>query len=364
MKIRVERENIVQHLQDVISAIPNRSTLPILSNLLLEAKNNELIITATDLEICIRKKVAVEVIQPGKITVLGKKFYDILKEIPSEEVLIEETKNFGVIIRGEKCYFKLLGFSPQEYPDIPKIEGKSFKVDAEKIAAMISKTYFACSKEETRYVLNGILFDFQEKSLKLVASDGRRLALYQEDIKTDWVGKYIVPQKAVSELLKMSEKTEGQLTISLSERNNQIAFALPQTELITRLIEGEFPNYEDVIPPASKNNLKLKTKDFFQAVKRAYLMTTTESIAIKIEFSKNKVIISKTTPELGEGREELELEYKGENMVIGFNPQYLLDILKTIDQEEVTLELNGVDKPGIIRLDSQYLYLVLPMQLT
>jgi len=363
MKLRVKKENIVQHLQDVISAIPSRSTLPILSNLLLEAKDNTLFITATDLEICIRKKIVVEGIQSGKITALGKKFYDILKEIPSEDILIEETKNFGVILRGEKCYFKLLGFSPQEYPDIPKIEGKSFKVDAKKIAEMISKTYFACSKEETRYVLNGILFDFKEDSLKLVASDGRRLALCQENIKTGWTGKYIVPQKAVIELLKMSEKAQTNLIISLSEKNNQVAFSLPDTELITRLIEGDFPNYEEVIPPESKNRLKLNTKDFFQAIKRAHLMTTTESIAIKIEFCKNKVVISKITPELGEGREELEVDYQGADMVIGFNPQYLLDILKSINQKEIVLELNGVDKPGIIRLDSKYLYLVLPMQL-
>ncbi|MDP8216278.1 MAG: DNA polymerase III subunit beta [Candidatus Kaelpia imicola] len=363
MKIKVERGEITQHLQDVIAAIPSRSTLPILSNLLLEAEENKLFITATDLEICIRKKIDVEVIQSGKITALGKKFYDILKEIPSDNILIEETKNFGVILRAEKCYFKLLGFSPQEYPDIPKIEGKSFKIDAKKLASMISKTYFACSKEETRYVLNGILFDFNEDSLSLVASDGRRLALCRENIKTGWSGKYIVPQKAVLELLKMSEKTETPLTVSLSEKNNQMAFSLPKTELITRLIEGDFPKYEEVIPQESDNKLTLNTKDFFQAIKRANLMTTTESVVVKIEVYKDKVVISKVTPELGEGCEELEADYKGEEIIIGFNPQYLLDILKNIDQSEIVFELNGVDKPGIIRIGSTYLYLVLPMQL-
>ncbi|MDD5613587.1 MAG: DNA polymerase III subunit beta, partial [Candidatus Omnitrophica bacterium] len=276
---------------------------------------------------------------------------------------IEETKNFGVIIRGEKCYFKLLGFSPEEYPDIPKTEGKKLKTETKTIATMIAKTCFACSHEETRYVLSGILFDFNNNRLRLVASDGRRLSLAEEPIQTAWEGKYIVPHKAVTELLKTLEKDTDVLTISLSEKNNQIAFLFQNTELITRLIEGDFPNYEEVIPKESKNKLAVNTTDFYQAIKRAYLMTTAESMAVKIEVYQNKVVVSKTTPELGEGREEINATYKGEDIIVGFNPQYLLDVFKNIEQDTVEIELNGADKPGIIRLGSQYIYLILPMQL-
>ncbi len=363
MKIKVDKQEINQHLQDVITAVPSRTTLPILSNLLLEAEKDKLTITATDLEVCIRKELPVEVLQPGKITTPAKKFYDILKDIPGDNILIEEAKNSGLIIRGNKCYFKLLGFAADEYPEIPKIEGKRFKIEAGKLRKMISKTHFACSREETRYVLNGILFDFGNKKLRLVASDGRRLALCQESTDIIFEGKYIIPQKAVIELLKIIDNTDQILDVSLSSKNNQIAFYNNTTELITRLIEGDYPNYEQVIPKESANKLKINREDFLQTIKRASIMTTTDSIAVKLELFNNKVVVSKITPELGEGREELDAQYSGEEMVVGFNPQYLVDVLKNIEQEEVSLEFNGADKPGIIRLGSEYIYLVLPMQL-
>ncbi len=364
MKVKVTHEEITKGLQDVITAIPTRSSLPILSNLLLETKEQSLNITATDLEICVKKQIPAEIIEPGKITTPGKKFHDILREASDDVFVIEETKGFGMILRGEKFYVKLLGFSPDEYPDIPEVSGNELILNTKLVKEMISKTYFACSREETRYVLNGILFDFRGQNLRIVASDGRRLALYHSEIDTNFQGKYIIPQKAIVELLRLIDKTESdQIFLKISDRNNQISFITSNTELITRLIEGEFPNYEDVIPQESSNKIKLKTSRFYQAIKRASLLSTAESIAVKLEVTKNSLTVSKITPELGEVREELEVDYKGEDMVIGFNPQYLLDVLKTISEEEIEMELNGADKPGVIRLNSYYIYLVLPMQL-
>jgi len=364
MKVKIDREEMTKALQEVVSATPSRSTLPILSNLLLECHNEKLKITATDLEICIRKYISAEVLESGKITAPGKKLHDILREVSDEILLLEETKGFGIILRGGKFYVKLLGFSPEEYPDIPDITGREISLNATLLKEMISKTYFACSREETRYVLNGILFDFQMQQLRVVASDGRRLALYQNGLETKFQGKYIIPQKAIVELLRLIEKTETDvIKIKFSEKNNQISFTTPDTELITRLIEGDFPNYEEVIPDRSSNRMKIKTTQFYQAIKRASLLSTAESIAVKLEVTKDKLTVSKITPELGEVREDIDVEYKGEDMVIGFNPQYLLDVLKTIAEEEIDFELNGTDKPGVIRLDSNYIYLVLPMQL-
>lgn len=361
MKVVLKRDEIVRSLQDVVSAIPSRTTLPILSNLLIEAKDDHLRFTATDLEICIRKQLKVNVLEEGKLTVPGKKMYDILREIPSDEVSLEGTKGFGILIKGERCYFKLLGFSADEYPDIPEVEGKDFRIDAQKLKKMLTRTYFACSKEETRYVLNGILFDFKPKRLRLVASDGRRLALAEEEIDLEWEGKYIVPQKAIVELNRIIDM--GVVEIRISDKDDQIAFHTNETELITRLIEGDFPNYEEVIPRESPNKVKVDKEEFHQAIKRASLLTTSDSVAVKLEVYKDKVVVSKITPDLGEAREELDVDYKGEEMVIGFNPQFLLDVLKHIQVSEIKFELNGADKPGVIRLDSEYIYLVLPMQL-
>lgn len=364
MKAVLEKGIITQALQETIAVIPSRTTLPVLSTILLDARDNTLHLTATDLEICVKKTIPAEISQPGKVTVPGKKLYDILREIPSGEIVLEESKGLGMTIRGRRSFFKLFGFSPDEYPEIPEVEGRSLGISSSILQEMITRTYFACSREETRYTLNGVLFDFRAESLRLVASDGRRLAFFQKALKSNLEGKYIVPQKAVAELLRMIElRDKEEIRIKFSSNNNQVGFYSNNTELITRLIEGEFPNYEEVIPPQSQNKLKLKRDDFYQAVKRVSLLTTSDSIAIKLEVYKDKLVISKITPELGEAQEEMPIQYRGEELVVGFNPQYLMDVLRHLEEEEIEFELNGADKAGVIRLGSEYIYLVLPMQL-
>lgn len=361
LKLKVEKNLLLNATQNTIAAIPSRSTLPILTHFLIETTKEFLKITATDLEICIRKKIAVLTAEEGKLSIPAKKFQEIIREIPDEVIEIEEVKNNSIVIKGKNCQFRLLGFSPSEYPEIPIIKGKELTFSAEILKDLIEKTYFAVSKEETRYVLNGILLELDNNYIRLVASDGKRLALAEKKITNIVEGNYIIPQKAFVELIRLLDgKADVKLTIS--EKGNQIAFELEDSELITRLIEGNFPNYQEVIPEGSSNKLVIDRSLFLSALRRASIFTTIDSLATTLEIRKDKMIVSKITPELGEAREEIDIEYEGEEMVINFNPNYLIDALKIIAQDKICFELNGTDKPGVIRIDKEYIYLVLPMQ--
>jgi DNA polymerase-3 subunit beta len=361
MKVTVDRSKLLEAIQNTLTVIPNRSTLPVLSHFLLEVNNGKIAITATDLEICIRKEFEAQGEIEGKVTIPARKFYEIVKELPSEEVFIEETKNHGITIKGKNCILRLLGFSPDEYPNIPIIKGKQIIISSKQLRDLITKTYFAVSKEETRYVLNGILMELEKNRIRFVASDGKRLALAQEDITNSIEGKYIIPQKAIVELARLIEE-EQDIKIVISEKENQIAFIIKDGKLTTRLIEGEFPHYEEVIPKENEKKIRIKKDLFLSALRRASIFTTVDSLATNLEVHKNKLIITKITPELGEAREEIEMEYNGDETVVSFNPMFLIDALKTIEEEVINFEVNGADKPGVIRINSKYIYLVLPMQ--
>jgi len=231
---------------------------------------------------------------------------------------------------------------------------------------MLAMTSFAMSFDQTRYVLNGSLFVMGPKTIRVVATDGRRMSMVESALQLpkDFEKnpkQIIVPAKAIAELLK-TLGTEGDAKIIISE--NQALFNLGSTTIISRLIEGEFPKYEQVVPKESKDKLKVSRESLLLAVKRASILTSQESQAIKLEIFKDKLVISKVTPELGESREELPVSYSGPGLVIGFNPGYLLDVLKNMDKPDVALELSSPEKPGVIRTDDGYVYVVLPMQIT
>ena len=228
---------------------------------------------------------------------------------------------------------------------------------------MIQLTSFAMSHDETRYVLNGILFSFKEKTLKLVATDGRRLAIIEKDIAEMGSLKkdVILPMKTIQELNRNLGE-EGDVFFHFKE--NQLQAVLGPIHITSRLIEGEYPNYEQVIPKKTKEELNLNTQDFLQATRRASILTNQDSQSIKINIVKDRMIITKNAPELGEAREELEVNYKGSELTIGFNPIFLIDVLKNIDMENVQFGFIDPEKPAVIKSGADYTYVVLPMQVS
>jgi DNA polymerase-3 subunit beta len=223
-------------------------------------------------------------------------------------------------------------------------------------------THFSISHDETRYVLNGALFLFKDNKITIVTTDGKRLSLIRKDVNktTPMDSSIIVPSKTIYELARVL-KDDGDVKITLGE--NQIKLELENITIISRLIEGEYPNYEQVIPKEVKEKMVIQREQFLLGVRRAALLTTQDSQSIKIDLLKNKMIISKANPNIGEAKEEIDVAYKGIDLTIGFNPSYLTDVLRVVPKDEVEIEILGPDKPLVIRIEDWYVYLVLPMQL-
>jgi DNA polymerase III subunit beta len=362
MKFKVEKNNLINAIQTVQNVITTKSALPILSHILLEAQTGVLKLTATDLDIGITCVIPVDIQEAGAITVPAKRFSDIVKEFPVEMISLTTKKNNQVTIDSDMCQFKIMGLIKEEFPKLPEFKDrKVIKIDQKVFKQMLSLTAFAVSLDETRYVLNGILFKISKNLLTLVATDGKRLAIADRKltVESDAEISMIVPLKTIHELNR-SLQDSGELSLVVS--SNQALFDLGNIGIVSRLIEGEFPDYKQVVPPVSENKMKVERNQLLLAVKRAALLATPDYQAVKLEVFKNKLVISKSTPDVGEFHEELPVEYQGRELVIGFNPVYLIDILKNLNEETIGLELVDGEKPGVVRI-SGYVYIVLPMRL-
>jgi len=365
MKFSTTKDVLLKGIQSVQTAINAKSTLPILANILVEAVEEHVILTTTDLDIGITSKIQIKPAVMGAITIPAKKFSDVIKELPeNENITIAVKKNNLVGIECGKSSFKIMGLPKDEFPQLPELKDKdSILLPQKKLKTMLKRTGFAISRDEARYVLNGILFVIKPTHIRLVATDGLRLAVTEERMQLPKTleRKIIIPTKAVNELDRILGE-DGDIKTVFGE--NQVFFETGQTKLISRLIEGDFPNYEQVIPKEVKDKIVVQREVFLSAIKRVALFTNQDSMAVKIEASRDKLVLSKNTPYLGEARVETAADYKGKDMSVGFNPDYLIDVLKNIDQESVAFEITDPEKPGAIRVGSEYIYVVLPMQIT
>ena len=364
MELTALKTDLIKATQITQNVISNQAALPILANLLLEAKNDIIKIITTDLDIGISYSFKADIIDDGVITIPAKKFSDIIKELPNEEVRIIVKKNNIVEVRSDNAYFKLMGIAKEEFPKLPTFVNKEFvTISQSRLKKMLEMSFFAISRDETRYVLNGVLIELKENHIKTIATDGRRLALIetQGNFPQKINKKIIIPSKTAQELMRNLNQ-EGEARIIFSE--NQACFEFDNIILTTRLIEGEFPEYNKVIPKEIKDKIKINKSNLFKAIKRVALFTNPDSIAIKLDITKDKIVLSKRTPDLGEARDEVEVKFEGKEMSIGFNPNYLIDILKVIDGDEIEVEVVDPQKPAVIRRTGKFIFIVLPMQLT
>ena len=362
MKIKVLKSDLVKNIQKVQNVISSKNSLPILLNVLIEADQGNVRLTSTDLDIGISSIFSSEIEEEGAITVPAKRFSDIIKELPDEDILINTMKNNSMSIKCGKCFFKILGLPKEDFPKLPKFKTEPDVIMEQGVLKnMLSMTYFSMSHDETRYVLNGALFLFKTNQLTIVTTDGKRLSLLKKELPNTVTDRsIIVPSKTIYELNRVLE-SEGDVRITLSE--NQIRFEAQNITIISRLIEGEFPNYSQVIPKEAKEKVVLNREQFLLGVKRAALLTTQDSRAIKIDVLRNKMVISKSHPNIGEAKEEIDTTYNGNEISVGFNPGYLMDVLKVVPKDELEVEIAGSDKPVVIRIEGWCLYLLLPMQL-
>ncbi len=364
MKFSVSKEKLLEGLQTVQNVVSTRTTLPILSNVLLQAADGQLRLTTTDLDVGVRGSIEAQIEKAGGTTLPARRLFTIVRELPASDIQIDIDSKNVASIRSGPSFFKILGLPEEEFPPLPKFENaKTFTIRQKDLRDGLKKTSYAISTDETRYVLNGILCSFKDNKLTLVATDGRRLALV--DIELEFPRSQevdiIIPTKAVTELSRLLGD-EGDMKMTVGE--NQIAFDVNGTLLVSKLIEGNYPNYRQVIPAETKERVTLERETFLSSVHRVSLLSSEKSNSVKLIFSKNNIDITANTQEVGEARESLTVQYKGKDFQIAFNPAFLMDPLRNLTNDEVYLDLIDEMSPGVLKIQTPFLYVLMPMRIS
>ncbi|MES2705404.1 MAG: DNA polymerase III subunit beta [Verrucomicrobiota bacterium] len=373
MKFRISKEKLLEGLQQVQNVVSSRATLPILSNVLIEADSTELRFTTTDLDIVVSGRIIagtemdspLEVLEPGAITLPVRRLASIVRELPASEVEVTVGDENTAAIRCGNSFFKILGLPPDDFPASPTLDGvKEFKLTQKTLREALKKTAYAISTDETRYVLNGIYCQFKEGKMTLVATDGRRLAMTDVEVEFPESSEtaVIVPTKAVNELQRLLKDDQGELIIRIGAR--QIAFELNQNLLISKLIEGNYPNFRQVIPGAAKERVTLERETFLQAAQRVSLLAPDKSNSVKLHFTRDNIEITANSADIGEARESIAVKYSGPDMAIAFNPEYLVAPFRNLDSDEIFLDLIDEVSPGVIKINTPFLYVLMPMRVS
>ncbi len=364
MKFRISKESFLEALQQVQHVVSSRTTLPILSNVLLEAGGGMIKLTTTDLDVGVSGTVAAEIDKEGSTTLPARRLAQIIRELPAEEVEMDiDAKNVASIKCGPS-FFKIIGLGQDEFPPLPDFDGaKEFTISQSLLKDALKKTSYAISNDETRYVLNGIFTSFKESKMTLVATDGRRLAMVENELEfpASHETDVIIPTKAVQELARLLGD-EGEVKLSLSD--SQVRFDLNNSVLVSKLIEGNYPNYRQVIPAETTERVTVNREAFLETVRRVSLLSSDKSNSVKLVFAPNQIDIIATSPDIGEARESVTVGYEGKEFAIAFNPDFLQAPLKNLDTENVYLDLIDEMSPGVIRIDSSFLYVIMPMRVT
>jgi DNA polymerase-3 subunit beta len=367
MELVVRKNELLRELQHFQGIVERKNTIPILANVLLEASGNEVKLLATDLEVALRSRCEASVAKSGALTLPAKKLYEIVRSLPETEVRIEEDRN-GVKVAADRFDSRMQTLPIEDFPTLPDVSGKArATLPRDAMREMVSKTQFAITGEDTRYFLNGAKFVLRPDSLTLVATDGHRLALVEVSHQVgvpEEVG-VILPKKTLLELGKLLMEGEGDLTFEAGE--NHLFFEVGGRVLISRMIDGQFPAYERVIPKGNDKHVEFERERLTSAVRRVALLSNERSKAVRFEIGPNKVEVASSSSEFGEAREQLSVEYDGSPLTISFNAQYVLDFLNVVDTDAVSLSLKDEVSQAIVKpVGAQgydYTYVIMPMRI-
>lgn len=365
MKITLSRASILQAVQRCQSIVERRHTIPILANLLLQAKEGHLHVTATDLEVGIRSRVSADVQAAGAMTVSARKLFDIIKELnPEQDVTLESGDGFMSIHCG-RSRFRLSCLAAAEYPSLKEEESSSsLSLPGATLAEMIAATSFAMSTDETRKYLTGTLFELDAHNLRLVTTDGHRLALAEAKLEqTMNAGKCIVPRKTVIEMRKLCEEHNGQVELFMGER--QIRLVAGVNILSSKLIDASFPVYQDVIPKGNPNHAVIERQEFDQVLRRCMIVANEFTHDVRLNLAADKLNISAHNAEQEESEESIATEYSGQETIIGFNGRYLRDVLAAVNSASVHMEIKDGLSPVLMYAEdnNQARYVIMPMRI-
>jgi DNA polymerase-3 subunit beta len=377
MYFEIDKKEFIKGLGLMQSVAGRKTTLPILSHILLEWEKDSLYLMGTDLETGIREELMAKIHQKGKASVSAKKLYEIVRELPDETIHIRKKDNQWITLQCGKSNFNLAGLDPEEFPSLPTYQEGSFStVSTGLIREMIEKTVFAASNEESRYHLNGVLFAQMkqggEEILRMVATDGHRLSLVDRQNKKisgiDEKG-IIMPKKGILEVKKIIGDRDGEEEMAIYFNSTHGFFKLGKSLTVIRLIEGEFPEYEQVIPKGNDKKLVMRKERMVSSLKRVSTMANERMEGVKFSLKINSVEMSSTHQDFGDAQEEVEVVYDGPPLQVGFNARYLIEALNVIDAEEVLMELKDEGSPGILKPSSStpgvsnQISIIMPMRL-
>ncbi|MBD3181957.1 DNA polymerase III subunit beta [Candidatus Poribacteria bacterium] len=375
MELIFEREDLLEAMQVVGNIAASRNTLPILANVLIRATEEHIQLAATDLEVGVKSLVEGEIKEPGSITIPARKLADIARELPVSsasgdpvKVSLKTSASDRVEIECENARFRMVGLSDEEFPPLPEIGDEFISLESDLMNNMIQKTVFAVSTEETRHFLNGIYLSINSDTVKMVATDGKRLAvaINKEDGVSDKEIGVIIPTKAVNNVLRTFTE-DGEVKVALLE--NQIAFASEKMTLISRLIEGDYPDTEAVMSPTMSNEIKVtaNTDHLLSVVRRVSLLANPKTPSIRMETNESELSISASTPELGEAKEQIQVDHEGGSIEIAFNARYVLDVLRNIESEKVLFKFRDSLSPVLVMPSDEtevtYMCVIMPMRL-
>lgn len=367
MEFRISKEIFVKALQKVQGIVEKRNTMPILSNVLIEAVEDRIEITATDLEVGMKSSYATEVLVPGKITVSAKKLYEIIKELPDETISFSTRENDWLHIRCGKAQFNIVGLSPDEFPYFPRVSDDNLvRLEAGMLGGMIEKISYAICHDETKYNLNGV-FIHGTDALKMVATDGHRLAIIERPVNgplPDILAKGVIfPRKGIFELKKLAEEEKEEILLGFMDNNAVIRKG--NTTIVMRLVDGEFPDYNRVIPAGNDKDIRFRREAMLHSLRRMAILSSEKYKGIKLETKGNVLEISSSNPELGEASEEVEVAMADLSLNVRFNARYLIDVLSICDDEEMLLKLKDELSPAVVSpvADDGFLAVIMPMRL-
>lgn len=370
MKLKIKKDEILKGLQRIQGVVDKKNTMPILSNMLLVADGKGIEIIATDLEIGLRGRYAADVEKPGAVTVSAKKMFEIVRELPEEDIQIRvEEGNWVKIVSGHS-QFKLVGLPKEEYPSMPDVaEEGMITMDGETLREMIKKTLYAAGENDARYVLNGLFVQLTPEKgalkIRMVGTDGHRLSMIDKIVDAKHKEEsVIIPKKAMIELRRLLEEDSSQGGFQIGLSKNHALFKRDGLVMVSKLIDGNYPNYQQVLPTQNTKKVAVSKDVFTHAVKRVSILSKEKTNAVKLQLEKNTLLLSTNNPEVGEANEELSIDYKGESISIGFNSRYLMDVLMAMDGTNITLELNDSLSPCLVKEEGNdnYKCVVMPMR--
>jgi DNA polymerase III subunit beta len=370
MEFSVKKFDLLQELSLTQGVVERKTTIPILGNILCEASGNRITLTATDLELSIRTSCEAKVKKEGAGTIPAKKLLELVRLLPEGEIRFKLLENHWVQILADRKTYKMVGMAKDNFPAIPAFPHTIAKIPATILSSLIARTAFAISNEESRYTLNGALLLLKPEMITMVATDGHRLAVAEIDHKFEGLTREVrplVPKKALAEVLRLASEAGEDADIEFALDESHLFFRAGERLLISRMLTGQFPNYEAVLPRDNNRKVVIERGELNDAVKRVAQLADTRSHAVKLSVSTEGIEISASSPEYGEAKETIEKEYKGEPIAIGFNAQYMIDFLAAAPEGPISLELKDEQSAGQMRplADEayRYRYVIMPMRI-